>query len=624
MSNLTEAARWLHEVPDRRSGQRNTNIVVNEDGTISYTKPNGERAVFSKADIGGYATIIQGTDRDFDRTQEADRSYEPGATGRPLPEDGATGGMALDPGAVTAPPFPREQVEPIPSAEEEGTEKPSIDAAIKELEEAHGYTITKGATGYQIEEAGGVTTSVTVNQLFQMLDASKRIKATKPPEGLTQDQEEARLMGWDFEGWGKDVSLPTYDARTAQDIEDERPPIIVVDWSRVGAIIRNQQALAIPGAYGGEPTEQKALQKASALGPNFTVKYNPETATWYPIEKEEEEILTLPQRIAKLVGEGRIDEAMKLDQIRDQLNEERLTPQRAAEMLVDVAYNPVDFKQMMDAMLDRDSGLDPTTVNIPELQRQATAMLRGEPIDIATTPPVPTLAETGVPVSSVVHPPSSLALERDVARRDVYGRSPEEMVDLTRAGQPSALFQPTLEQALIETNMEEGLESDELSPLEQMLGRPFVTPPPVVPPPVGDTPYDPTADPMAYIRASRNLADTTRWKSPGQLRTDLGRELTPEETTAAAVVLPPQYGAMAAQAMQRAQEAQELRDLYSGANYPGSLNIPYASTKARIKELGKYLGKDAAAFERNQRLQQQRKQQIFEARRPAGASRRYM
>ena len=709
MSNITDAARWLHEVPERRSGVRNTNVVVNEDGTISYTKPNGEKAIFSKSDISnGYARMIKGTDRDFDRTEEADRSYEPGATGQPLLEE-----TTITPDEATTTPVPVESVQPVPLVEDTGKksvwrdDKP-LDDAIRRLEEIHGSTITKTPEGYSVEDKNNNVEIVTANDLLKReaestakLDAAiKHVEETQgvtaykqggvyvfhdeegrtvahepaviietyekdmatatgdkdsTDDALTPDEEKASLIGWDFEGWGKG-GVPTYDARSPEDIENQLPPKIQVDWTLVGAIVRHQQSLAKTDEYGGEPTEEEALRKARELGPNFTAEYNPQTATWYPVEKEEEKekpILTLDQQIAKLVGEGRIEEAMRLDQVRDQLNEERLTPERAAEMLVDIAYNPADFKQMMDAMLGRDSGLDATTVDIAQLQAQATRMLKGT--EAEGLPELPqgfrdlaSGAKTGQDLTRARY--QAPEIEGDISAGDpvvpspVYARPRAVDRDLmaetvpfpSRGLMPAGRMTATDEEEFAPgISFEQRVRRSNLDQRPSLLDYEDIE--------MGDygsvTPTEDT-DPfntVALIKKHRNPNDPANWLSGFELRKmmsekgllDSGqkgvdREFTPYETTAAAVVRGKDVAELGYDAFQRAQEAQELRDLYSGANYPGSLNIPYTSTRERLRELGKYLGKDAAAFERNQRRQQERRQQIFEARRPAGATRRYM
>ena len=139
----------------------------------------------------------------------------------------------------------------------------------------------------------------------------------------------------------------------------------------------------------------------------------------------------IDEQISQLLGEGRFDEAAKLDQIRDQLNEERLTPERAAEMLVGISYTPSDFKAMMDAILGEDTQLD-TTVDIGALQEQASAMLRGEPI----YPPMPEFESPPIfPISERI--PEGGAVGLETTYTDQAGNIPyiENM-----------LFQPTEEQ----------------------------------------------------------------------------------------------------------------------------------------------------------------------------------
>ena len=119
-------------------------------------------------------------------------------------------------------------------------------------------------------------------------------------------------------------------------------------------------------------------------------------------------VLDIDEQIMQMLSAGRYDEAAKLDQIRDQLNTDRLTPERAAEMLVNVAYNPADFKQMMDAMLGQDSRLDPMTSDIRSLQEQAAAMLARE------TQPVPTMPLMPPPGLIPTPRPSALGLEKQV------------------------------------------------------------------------------------------------------------------------------------------------------------------------------------------------------------------
>ena len=450
---------------------------------------------------------------------------------------------------------------------------------------------------------------------------SQLLQGLRPLGGL---QDDGKVLAADMSREARDY--------IAGQVPGALPPLAAIPENIPEAEKRARNAEAIEGVpyevyVDGDQLKNRPVEVKEDFRPRFdvdnmgrTIVQNYPDGEWSVVEPETP--LTVPQQIGKLFSEGKYDEAAKLDQIYDQLNEERLTPERAAEMLIDIAYNPADFKQMMDAMLGRDSGLDPTTVDIPALQRQATAMLQGK--EGEGLPELPqgfrdlaSGAVTGQDLTLARYQPP--AIEGDISADDpdqvvvpprLYGQRAVDRDAMRQRGfMPPGRLTPSEGEDYVD---EEQFERD-VAPSNLAAANAFQR-----------TQYDPTADPMAYIRASRNLADQASWKPAWQLSAELGRELTPEETTAAAVVLPPQYGAMAAQAMQRAQEAQELRDLYSGANYPGSLNIPYASTRARIKELGKYLGKDATAFERNQRIQQQRKQQIFEARRPAGASIRYV
>ena len=51
-----------------------------------------------------------------------------------------------------------------------------------------------------------------------------------------------------------------------------------------------------------------------------------------------------------LIGEGRINEALRLDQIRDRLNEKRMSREEAARLVMDIAQTPQEFQTWVDAM----------------------------------------------------------------------------------------------------------------------------------------------------------------------------------------------------------------------------------------------------------------------------------
>ena len=193
---------------------------------------------------------------------------------------------------------------------------------------------------------------------------------------------------------------------------------------------------------------------------SFFIRQPSGTLTPYTPPTAKEEILTLDQQIAKFVGEGRIDEAMKLDRIRDQLNEERLTPERAAEMLVGISYSPSDFKAMMDAMLGEDSQLD-TTVDIGALQEQASAMLRGEVPAAQTVSQMPPFEPPPVFPIPTPRPETALGLEETSVEQ--AGNIPYIENLLFQQGEQDAL-------------MEEGLAPEVVSvPPEQ--AEPIFTPP---------------------------------------------------------------------------------------------------------------------------------------------------
>ncbi len=168
----------------------------------------------------------------------------------------------------------------------------------------------------------------------------------------------------------------------------------------------------------------------------------------------------IDEQIAQLLSEGRFDEAAKLDQIRDQLNEERLTPERAAEMLVGISYSPSDFKDMMDAILGNDTQLD-TTVDIGELQEQASAMLRGEVPAAQTVSQMPAFEPP--PVFPVPTPFDDRAVDLDKMYVEQAGNIPYIENMLFQQGEQDAL-------------MEEGLAPEVVSaPPEQ--AEPIFTPP---------------------------------------------------------------------------------------------------------------------------------------------------
>jgi len=168
----------------------------------------------------------------------------------------------------------------------------------------------------------------------------------------------------------------------------------------------------------------------------------------------------IDEQIAQLLSEGRFDEAAKLDQIRDQLNEERLTPERAAEMLVGISYSPSDFKDMMDAILGNDTQMD-TRVDIGELQEQASAMLRGEVPAAQTVSQMPAFEPP--PVFPVPTPFDDRAVDLDKMYVEQAGNIPYIENMLFQQGEQDAL-------------MEEGLAPEVVSaPPEQ--AEPIFTPP---------------------------------------------------------------------------------------------------------------------------------------------------
>jgi len=265
-------------------------------------------------------------------------------------------------------------------------------------------------------EDGRVVTLTSAAMLSEELAAiSQLLQGVRPTGGLEDN--------------GKVLAADTsQDARDyiAGQVPGALPPLAAIPENVDEGEQRARNAEAISGVphevyVEGGQILNRPVEVEEDFRPRFAVDDMDRTIVqmspggqWSVVEPETP--LTVPQQIGKLFSEGKYDEAAKLDQIYDQLNEERLTPERAAEMLVNVAYNPADFKQMMDAMLGRDSKLDPMTSDIRSLQEQAAAMLARE------TQPVPVMAPMPPPdLIPARMPETALELEGRVTQEGPLG-----------------------------------------------------------------------------------------------------------------------------------------------------------------------------------------------------------
>jgi len=316
-------------------------------------------------------------------------------------------------------------------------------------------------------------------------------QTVRPGPGTEQEKDRWAAMGWDFDQWGPLPSKP--DPYTlGEDLIDEGAAdkalqrLLEADPERVA--INERERLATEGRTNlkliqeqqDRLREQAEREEAAAFTPRFDVDQLDRTIVqmspggkWQVVEPEEPaKPLTKDEQLAKLVGEGRYDEAVKLDQIYDQLNTERLTPERAAEMLVDISYSPSDFKDMMDALMGDDSQLD-ITVDISALQEQASAMLRGD---------VPTILQGDLPVPPALAPADRTQALEPAPVLPIPQPRPTRAVDLegisvAQAGNIPArenrLFQPSEEEEFAMGPVEAGQPAEPIfiPPSGQALSR---------------------------------------------------------------------------------------------------------------------------------------------------------
>jgi len=290
--------------------------------------------------------------------------------------------------------------------------------------------------------------------------------------GVGTDQEKARwaAMGWDFDRWGPlpskidplNADQMIIDGKTAEtqlkrliendpEVREQEARQRRIDEGRTNLeIIQEQQdrireqserEAAAAQVQQDRLAEQQAQQAAVAFRPEFDVDQLNRTivrttpgGAWRVVESQDDSPKTIEEYEFQLLREGRYDEAAKLDQIVDQLRSERLTPERAAEMLVGIAYSPSDFKAMMDAMLGQNTQLD-TTVDIGALQEQAASILRGDdPLILQGGPVPPELAPGVAPEMLIPTPRPTSAADLDTISRIQAGNIP---------ARENMLFQPT-------------------------------------------------------------------------------------------------------------------------------------------------------------------------------------
>jgi len=280
------------------------------------------------------------------------------------------------------------------------------------------------------------TTGKTVNVVTESQDE----EIVRP--GVGTDQEKARwaAMGWDFDRWGplpskidplnpeqmiiddkvaetqlkrlieNDPEVREQEARQRR-IDEGRTNLEIIQEQQDRIREQSEREAAAAQVQQDRLAEQQAQQAAVAFRPEFDVDQLGRTivrttpgGAWRVVESQDDSPQTIEEYEFQLLREGRYDEAAKLDQIVDQLRSERLTPERAAEMLVGISYSPSDFKAMMDAMLGQNTQLD-TTVDIGALQEQAASMLRGDDPLILQGGPVPPELAPGVAPEMLIPTP---------------------------------------------------------------------------------------------------------------------------------------------------------------------------------------------------------------------------
>lgn len=536
--------------------------------------------------------------------------------------------------------------------------------------EDDGSGIVGGVTDFVRDAASGVG-GLWATDILQVGGDNEPTNATGQPSPQNQedgqqlserDKNRAEGMGWDFDKHG---SLPLLKDWKNDPIPGK------IDWELVTiilnqiiraedrSIVEEERERAAKTRHETREDAQAAADLRNQTDPGWLVTHEPTTdyyyiykdfkprfsvdaqgnqimqtsegGVWEIVEEEEKYIpKTREEYLLQLVAQGKYDEAAQFDQIMDQFESERMTPERAAEMLVNIAYNPYDFKAMMDAMLGRDSKLDATTVDIADLQAQAARMLEPQQelkeLKDFYGPRIPTLQDVGV-VPETRTPEelfeeevaASNAMIQDLGRAegpyDPYGYMPV-------VAPPSRLYD---RQRAVDRNL---LESGVPIAAQGLMPEGTMTP-------TEEQEFGVLGLPLQ--EQARRFEERIRRSNAAQFPTILDEEL---ETTgqyqdvAPAFVAPSpnrqlskeiaQLGHDAFKRVEAAKaKAYEQSKLFGGTDYPGSLSQFYEEgTKGRLKELGKYLGGDATAFERNQRLQQKAKQKLFEAGRPVGVIRR--
>ena len=296
---------------------------------------------------------------------------------------------------------------------------------------------------YYIDDTAAFRRKERIDKMSQVFDSEQAATAKvnelnfleQQPAGYELGEIEAGIEGEPVVKWEvKRMAGGTYIVVPSDDDEEEEPirvPELPATQENIPAA--QQQASMLTNATGvphefypegGQWRFRPIEVEAEAEGysyeealrdapPGFQPKPTSDPNQW---TFEKIPVLDIDEQIMQMLSAGRYDEAAKLDQIRDQLNTDRLTPERAAEMLVNVAYNPADFKQMMDAMLGQDSRLDPMTSDIRSLQEQAAAMLARE------TQPVPVMAPMPPPdLIPARMPETALELEGRVTQEGPLG-----------------------------------------------------------------------------------------------------------------------------------------------------------------------------------------------------------
>jgi hypothetical protein len=463
----------------------------------------------------------------------------------------------------------------------------------------------------------------------------------RPGPGTEQDKDLAEIMGWDFDKHGELKPLRDWN----------NDPITGsgagIDWALVedilGRIIKSEDRSIVDkerkrAASARHDTREDAQAEAdlrNQTDPGWLVTHEPTTDSfyiykdfkprfsvdaqgnqiiqtseggiWQPVEEEEEGYIpkTKQEYLFQLVSQGRYDEAAKFDQIMDQFEAKRMTPERAAEMLVNIAHNPVDFKDMMDAMLGRDSEIDTSTGDIQMLQAQSAAMLLDDRDPVLAnaldrsmdlrTGPVSSEAQE-FPSSGSYDPPAKMNPKISPPSDEERKGGPFILPDRKEFDRLRALDRNLIESGVPYSSrgvMSEGRNT-----------------------PLGDTEEDDEKifnKRYAYRQRAvdRDLISAEGYRTQGtyvptEYQEGLGAEgptfVQPGHPAWAILEASKQKQFEAAAKAKSDALDETYRKMYSKTNYPGKMNKPYESTEARINALRPMLGaKRAALFDINKR-----------------------